>query len=71
MPSVPTQGEVFAKLTNHLREAQSCAAQLSHLAGLQSNHPHDQALARGWLMISEQMKAYIRRITNIAAKGFQ
>jgi hypothetical protein len=59
MPNVPTQGEIFAKLTHHLREAQDCSAQLSHIAGLQSSHPKDQAIAHGWLIVSEQLKRFI------------
>jgi len=66
-----TQGEVFAKMTHHLREAQDCAATLSHLAGLQSNNPHDQAIARGWLAVSEYLKIFIKKVIQIGQGKMQ
>jgi hypothetical protein len=70
MPT-PTQGEAFAKLSHHLDEAQSIAAQLSHLYGLQGTGIQDQALARGWLLISEQIKFFKRRVITIAQGHLQ
>lgn len=69
--TVPTQGEAFAKLSWHLAEAQSIAAQLSHLYGLQGHTVRDQSLCRGWLLVSEQLKAFHRRVTNIAQGHLQ
>lgn len=69
--SVPTQGESFAKLIEHIRQAQAECATLSHLAGLQSNHPRDQALAKGWLIVSEQLKLMQRTVTKVGTMRMQ
>lgn len=71
MTTVPTQGEAFAKLSWHLTEAQSIAAQLSHLYGLQGHSPRDTAMSRLWLLVSEQLKAFHRRVTTIAQGHLQ
>jgi len=57
MTNLPLPGEVFSKMTHHLREAQGCAAMLAHLE--RDNHP---ALAKGWLNIEDLLK---RVVTNI------
>lgn len=59
-----TEGETFAKLLEHLREAQDAAAVLGHLA--QAN---DHALrGRGWLAVSEMLKLTIHNVTKLAMK---
>lgn len=60
--SVPSRGEVFGKLTDHLREAQSCAAMMAHLHQTEGNDK-DKKLAVGWLMIVELFKAVIHKVT--------
>lgn len=71
MPNPPTQGEEFAKLIHHLGEAQACAARMSHLRGLQGTGPKDQASARGWLIISEQLKRFANEVTTLAQSKLQ
>lgn len=71
MVSVPTQGEVFARLIHHLREAQSCVSTLAHLAGLQSNRGKDQALANGWLLIERQIAQMVKVVTALATRKLQ
>lgn len=63
---VPTQGEEFAKFLSHLRECQSSAATLSHLARAMGSTPRDTAIANGWLAVSEQIKRMIKVTTDIA-----
>jgi hypothetical protein len=64
--SIPTKGEEFAKLIEHLRYAQENAAMLAHL------HRDDSALtARGWLAVSEMLKLTQHNVTKLAMKGLQ
>lgn len=60
--SVPTEGEVFAILMEHLRLAQEACATLSHLAAANDR----KATARGWLACSEQFKTTQRVVIEIA-----
>jgi hypothetical protein len=60
---LPTEGDLYQKLIENLRIAQEDAAMLSHLRGLN----HGVAAARGWLVISEQLKAMQRVVIAIAA----
>jgi len=62
--SVPTQGETFAVLLDHLRKAQEAAATLAHLA----NANDDGGLARKWLHVSENFKAMQQSLTSIATR---
>ena len=63
--SVPTQGEVFAKLIENLVYAQEHSATLAHLA----NANDDTSLAKGWLMVSENFRKMQRQITQLATGG--
>lgn len=65
--TVPTQGEAYAKLMEHLRYAQEEAATLAHLA--QAND--DKKLGVGWLMISELFKKIQAQVTTLATRGLQ
>jgi ribosomal protein S15P/S13E len=71
LSNVPTQGEEYSKLIHHLNEAQACAARISHLRGLQGTSPKDQASARGWLLISEQIKRFANEVTKLAMSKLQ
>jgi hypothetical protein len=62
-----TQGETYMKLMDHLREAQECAAVLSHLTGLND----EKLLSQGWLGISEMFKLIQGQVTKLATKGLQ
>ena len=59
---LPTEGETYQKLIELLREAQEQSAMLSHLRGLNNG----VAAARGWLVISEQLKAMQRAVIAVA-----
>lgn len=64
--SIPTKGEEFAKLVEHLHKAQECSAMLAHL------HADDSKLvAQGWMAVSEMMKLTISNVTKLATKGLQ
>lgn len=65
--SVPTQGESYSKLIEHIRKAQEEAAMLSHLTGLND----DRALSHGWLAISENLKKMQSMITSLAMGRLQ
>lgn len=60
--SVPSKGEVFGKLIDHLREAQSCMAMMAHLHQTEGVDK-DKKLAVGWLMMFEAFKAIIHKVT--------
>ncbi len=66
--SVPTEAEVYTQLMEYLRKAQEAAATISHLTGLNSSKA---ATTRGWLIISEQLKAMQRVVTSIAVGKLQ
>ena len=63
-----TRGETFAKLLHHVREAQDCAAVLSHLENTEDG-PHAAAAAAGWMLVSEQLKKFVITVTKMAAAG--
>jgi hypothetical protein len=60
--SVPTSGETFAQLLEHLRKAQECAATMAHLR--QANDDRLSGLA--WLAISELIKQMVEKTTKLA-----
>jgi hypothetical protein len=62
-----TEADLYQKLIENLRIAQEDAAMLSHLRGLN----HGVAAARGWLVISEQLKAMQRAVIAIAVGKLQ
>lgn len=64
--SVPTHGEVFARLIHHIRKAQDDAAILAHLENTESRRG---VKAKLWLMVSEQFKRMVETCTSIATKG--
>lgn len=59
--SVPTPGEEFAKLIEHLRKAQEAAAMLAHLT-----RDDDKLRAQGWLAVSEMFKKVQSQVTKLA-----
>ena len=62
---IPTTGDTFAQLIEHIRLAQEAAAMLSHLRS------EDRAVANGWLIISEQLKRMQYMVTLMATKRLQ
>jgi hypothetical protein len=62
--SIPTTGEEFTKLIEHLRKAQEAAAMLSHLEADNST-----ILSQGWLAVSEMLKTTVIKVTELATRG--
>ena len=64
--SIPTKGEEFAKLIEHLRLAQECMAMLAHV------YRDESAItAKGWLAWSEMMGNIVIQTTKFAKRGLQ
>lgn len=68
--SIPTFGEQYAKLTEHLRYAQEDAAMLAHLCNSEGGAP-GRVLAMGWLNVSEGLKKMIYGVTELAKSRLQ
>lgn len=64
--SIPTTGETFAKLIEHLRLAQEDAAMLAHLRADDS-----RPLAVAWLAVEEGLKKMVHNVTQLATRGLQ
>lgn len=62
---LPTPGLMYAKLLDHLREAQDCAAMLAHLQRTEDG-VKDAALANGWLAIAELFRRTEITVTKLA-----
>ncbi len=60
--AVPSKGEVFSKMLDHLRDAQSCASTLAHLYRADSGGIAMQ-LSRGWLLIEDLINKLCHKIT--------
>jgi len=67
---VVTRGETYAKMMHHIREAQDCAAVMSHLHNTEGNDA-DSLLAKGWLGVSEMLKMMQFQLTELAKKSIQ
>ena len=62
--AIPTTGDTFARLIEHLRLAQEAAALLGHLEA-----DSDKVLSHGWLGVSEILKLTVGKVTEMATKG--
>jgi len=62
--SIPSKGEKFTELIEHLRKAQEAAAMLGHL-----HADEDSLLSQGWLAISEMLKLTVHNVTKLATRG--
>ncbi len=62
-----TRGETYAKLMDHLREAQECACVLAHLHNTEDNDM-DKLLAGGWLGVAEMFRLAQDTVTQLAMK---
>jgi hypothetical protein len=62
--SLPSRGEKFAELCEHLRKASEAAAILGHLTN-DTDGP-SRLQARGWLAVSEMLMEMVRRVTRLA-----
>lgn len=65
-----TRAEVYAKLLDHIREAQDCAALMAHLHNTEGNDM-DKLLAKGWLGMSEMFKLTAHQVTMLAQNKLQ
>ena len=65
--SIPTQGECYAKILEHLRKAQEDSAMMAHL--LQANDSTKLAIA--WLAVSENFKKMQHQLTKLAQGQLQ
>lgn len=68
--SIPTPGETFYKLHEHLRLAQEDAAMMAHLRRAEGG-PKDHAVADGWIAVSELLKRMIYQVTELAKGKLQ
>jgi hypothetical protein len=64
--SIPTKGEEFTKLIEHLRLGQESAAMIAHL-----HRDDSKAMAMGWLAVSEGLKQMQQHVIKLATKGLQ
>jgi hypothetical protein len=62
--TLPTKGEIFTQLLEHLRLAQENAATIAHLTR-DDDHLH----AQGWMAVSEMFKQVQVTVTTLATKG--
>ena len=62
--SIPTKGETFTQLIEHLRLAQEASAMLGHLYA-----DEDPLMLKGWLAVSELLKLTLHNVTKLAARG--
>ena len=67
---IPTRGETYVQLLEHLIKAQECCAMMSHLHNTEDAHM-DKLLARGWLGIAELLRQMQHKITLMAQGRLQ
>lgn len=70
MPSVPTKGEVMAKLIEDLAHAQEHAATYGHLISAEGSK-EDIVLGNAWITVSELIKGTRLKCIQLATKGLQ
>jgi hypothetical protein len=68
--AVPTKGETYYRLMEHLRLAQEDAAMLMHLENAEGDGP-GLAIGRGWWHVTEHIKKMQEHITALAKRGLQ
>ena len=59
--SVPTSGETYARLMEHIRKAQEESAMMAHLS-----RDNDAVRAKAWLDISELFRRMQHRLRELA-----
>lgn len=65
--SIPTQGECYARLMEHLRKSQEESAMIAHLNKANDDH----RLALSWLAVSEKFKQLQVQLTHLAQGRLQ
>jgi len=68
--TVPTKGETYFKLMEHLRLAQEDAAMLMHLEQAEGGAA-GTVIGRGWWHVTENLKKLQGHITVLAKRGLQ
>jgi len=63
--SVPTTGETYSQLMEHLRKAQEAAAMLAHLHKANDHHE----TSRRWLLVSENFQKMQYTLTQLATRS--
>jgi hypothetical protein len=63
--SIPTRGEVYSQLLEHLVKSQEACAMMAHLHRTEDTQI-DRTLAHGWLGISELLKKMQHKVTQMA-----
>jgi hypothetical protein len=63
--SIPTQGEIYSQLMEHIRKAQESAAMMSHLIHAETDN---KELASRWIAVSENLKKMQYILTNLAMR---
>ena len=61
---VPTTGETFAKLLEHLRLAEEDAAMMGHLVA-----DEDPLRQQGWYKVSEMLRLTVENVTKLATSS--
>lgn len=70
MSTVPTVGETYAKLMEHLRLAQEDAAMLAHLRSAEDDDK-GRIIGHGWLTVSEALKLMQHNVIKLAQGRLQ
>ena len=65
-----TRGETFAKLIDHIREAEELCYVLSHLQNTEDGHK-DKLLATGWRGIGQLLERMRSQCTKMAVNKLQ
>lgn len=61
--AIPTSGEVFAQLIEHIVKAQEASAMLAHLEA-----DNNKLQSQGWLAVSEMFKMTRENVTKLAMR---
>ena len=63
--TIPTRGETYSKLIEHIRMAEENAAMMAHLHNTEDTDK-DRLLAKGWLTVSEAFRLMAIKVTHLA-----
>jgi len=66
-----TQGETYTRLMHHLEEMQNQCCVMAHLTRSMSSSKQDNALADGWIAMSELFKRVQYQVTTLAQGRLQ
>ena len=69
--TVPTRGETYSKLLEHIRLAEENAAMMAHLVRAEGGGIKDNTVANGWLAVSELFRQMAIKVTHLAQGRLQ